>query len=247
MDSADAIPFEPVPEGLPGLWNRPQNAERRFAVLLAHGAGAPMDHPFLDRMADSLSRAGGSVLRFDYPYMAQRRRGGARRPPDRADVLLAAHRAALELLRAEEGDLPVFLAGKSMGGRMASHVALEDGDLRGLVLLGYPLHPAGKPDRVRSDHFPAWNTPSLFVQGTRDALCERALLERELTALPAEHRVHWIEDGDHSFAVRKKSGRSSDAALDEVAEVAASWLVERSTQGLHDRGSGNDFRAQEGM
>ena len=220
------IPFAPSGEdGLPALVDEPAG-EPRYALLLAHGAGAPMDHPFLERFARGFAGAGGRVLRFDYPYMAQRRRDGTRRPPDRAEKLLEAHRAALAALRERASGQPTFLAGKSMGGRIASHLALRE-DVAGLVLLGYPLHPPKQPERLRSEHFGDWRTPTLFVQGTRDALCEPALLERELAALAAPCEVHWIADGDHSFEVRRSSGRTNAQALDEAVEAAVTWVAAR--------------------
>lgn len=202
-----------------------------FGVLLAHGAGAPMDHPFLEHFAGELEQAGGVVLRFDYPYMAARRSGASRRPPDRAPVLLAAHRAAIANARERFGDLPLFLMGKSMGSRMAAMLLADPSesisDVAGLIALGYPLHPAGKPDRLRDDFFPDLKTPSLFIQGTRDALCTRAILEDSLPRLGGPFEVHWIEDGDHSFEVPKRSGRTTQAALDEAQEVLAGWIAGR--------------------
>jgi predicted alpha/beta-hydrolase family hydrolase len=221
------IPFAPRGEaGLPGLWDEPQG-EARFALLLAHGAGAPMDHPFLTFFARAFAEVGGRVLRFDYPYMAQRREGGSRRPPDRQPVLLDAHRAALDALKERTSGLPLFLAGKSMGGRMASQLATEAGLCAGLVLLGYPLHPPKKPERLRIEHWPELTAPTLFVQGTRDALCERRLLESALERLAAPHRVVWIEDGDHSLEVRRSSGRSAEEALQEARQACVGWLEER--------------------
>lgn len=220
----------PGPE-LPALLDRPEG-RARFAVLLAHGAGAPMDHPFLERVATDLAGAGGIVLRFDYPYMAARRAGANRRPPDRAPVLLAAHAAAIDAARDLAGSQPLFLAGKSMGSRMAAMSLAGEGTERasgiaGLIALGYPLHPPGKPDRLRDGFFGNLDSPCLFVQGTRDALCTRELLEASAAHLAGPNRLHWIEDGDHSLEVRKRSGRSSEEALAEATAAVVAWIEQQ--------------------
>ncbi len=216
---------------LPALLDRPAG-QARFAVLLAHGAGAPMDHPFLERVAGDLAQAGGIVLRFDYPYMAARRAGANRRPPDRAPVLLAAHAAAIDAARKQAGSLPLFLAGKSLGSRIAAMSLAGEGtqparELAGLVAFGYPLHPAGKPDQLRDGFFGNLEAPCLFVQGTRDALCTRELLELSIERLPGPKVVHWTEDGDHSLEVRKSSGRTSEEALAEADAAVVAWIEQQ--------------------
>ena len=161
--------------------------------------------------------------------MAARRTGANRRPPDRAPILLAAHAAAIDAAREQAGPLPLILAGKSMGSRMAAMSLAGEGaepvgGIAGLVALGYPLHPPGKPDRLRDSFFGSLDTPCLFVQGTRDALCTRELLENSLKRLPGSKTVHWIEDGDHSLEVRKRSGRSSEEALAEAKAAVVAWI-----------------------
>jgi predicted alpha/beta-hydrolase family hydrolase len=140
------------------------------AVALAHGAGAPMDSPFMNTIAAGLGAAGIRVARFEFPYMRRPRETGERRPPDREPAL---RQAWLEAIAALGGAERLVIGGKSMGGRMASLVA-DEAAVRGLVCLGYPFHPPGQPDRLRTAHLRELRTPTLIVQGTRDALGSRA-------------------------------------------------------------------------
>jgi len=185
-------------------------------VVLAHGAGAPMDSPFLEYVTAGLATRGLRVVRFEFPYM-QARREGRRPPPDREPVLLDRWRAVL----AELGGRPPVIGGKSLGGRMASLLADEVG-ARGLVCLGYPFHPPGKPQRLRVAHLESLRTPTLVVQGTRDALgsCEEVAGYR----LSRSIRVHWVEDGDHSLKPRARSGRSERQNLDEAVDAVAQFV-----------------------
>ena len=192
-------------------------------VLLAHGAGVPMDSPFMQHVAEGLAASGRHpVLCFNYAYAERMRIEGKRRPPDRRPGLEAVHRAALAWLEERTGRRPV-LAGKSMGGRMSSYLAAE-GEGSGLLLYGYPLHPAAKPEKIRSEHFPSLAQPALFLQGTRDALATPALLEEQLETYGGQLAVHWIEEGDHDFAVPKRTGRSREEVLDELVRVSLEWL-----------------------
>jgi predicted alpha/beta-hydrolase family hydrolase len=190
--------------------------ERGRILALAHGAGAPMDAPFMDAFARGLADRGLRVVRFEFPYMQRRRESGTRRPPDREAALRATW---LDVIAKLGGAAGLILGGKSMGGRIASLLADEVGAL-GLVCLGYPFHPPGRPERPRVAHLAALRTPTLIVQGTRDSLGSRDEVER-YTLSPAI-RVYWCEDGDHSLKPRKSSGRSEEQNLAEaVAEVAA--------------------------
>lgn len=214
---------------LPALLDRP-DGEPSAACLLAHGAGAPMDHPFLEHFATGLARAGVLVLRFDYAYMAQRRSGGKRRPPERAPALLAAHRDALASLRAAAGELPLILGGKSMGSRMSAMLVAGEqteavANVAGWFALGYPLHPAGKPDRLRDGFFERIGIPTLVVQGTRDALGSAERVRASLQRISGPARCIAIEDGDHSLEVRKSSGRSTPEALQEALEALVEWIA----------------------
>jgi uncharacterized protein len=195
-----------------------------MTLILAHGAGAPMDSPFMNTFARGLAERSlgmARVARFEFPYMRGRREG-RRRPPDREPVLLQAWRDAVEALG---GGDRVVIGGKSMGGRMASLVADEIG-VRGLVCLGYPFHPPGKPETLRVKHLAALRTPTLIVQGTRDALGAREEVEG-YTLSPAI-RLVWLEDGDHSFKPRVSSGHTEAGHLAAAVEAVAGFLGERT-------------------
>lgn len=204
-------------------------------VVLTHGAGGPawrlapgapgqeLDEPALEKVARGLAAAGLRVARFEFPYMAARRADGKRRPPDRQPVLLDTWRAVVAQLG---GGRPspldhrtgVVIGGASMGGRMASLVADELG-VRGLVCLGYPFHPPGKPTQLRTAHLAGLRTPALIVQGTRDPFGGPDEVARY--SLSPAIRVVWIEDGDHGLAPRRASGRTRAQNLAEaVARVA---------------------------
>ena len=213
----------PQVDRVAGVLHEPQGERRARAVLLAHGAGSDMDAPFLVAIASGLAARGFAVLRFRYPYMELRARGGSRRPPDAAPLLEATHTAALaELARHVGGERPL-LAGKSLGGRIGTHLAAKGADASGLVLLGYPLHPARKPERERSEHFPAIVQPALFLQGTRDALCELARLERALAHFGGRATLSIIEEADHSFSVPKSSGRTPEQVREDLVERIDAW------------------------
>lgn len=192
------------------------------ALVLAHGAGNDMDSPFMAHMATGLAIAGFDVCRFNFLYSER-----GRRAPDRPAVLEETYRSVLESVRAARPGTDFFIGGKSMGGRIASHIAAEGEAVDGLVFLGYPLHPPGKPERRRAAHLAEIKVPMLFVEGTRDPFCPLETLEEVLADLVAESAVAVIDDGDHSFKVRKSSGRSTDQALDEVVAAVAEWLKER--------------------
>lgn len=184
--------------------------------LFAHGAGAPMDSHFMDVIAKGLAEQGIRVARFEFPYMVQRRMNGGRRPPNRQPELIESFSEALASIKG-----PCVVGGKSMGGRMASILASEatHSNIHGVVALGYPFHPAGKPDKLRVDHFASLALPMLIVQGTRDALGNRE--EVQALSLPRKARVLWLEDGDHDLKPRKKSGFTHEQHLSAtIAEVA---------------------------
>ena len=198
------------------LWDGPKRGAAR--VLLAHGAGAGMESPFMTMIARELAARGVGVARFEFPYM-RRRQQGVRVPPDRAPVLLDAFRSAVQELAGMNGAGKLVIGGKSMGGRMASMVADELG-ARGLVCLGYPFHPPAQPDKLRVEHLATLRTPTLIVQGTRDSFGTRADVRKY--KLSAAIRIEWIEDGNHDLAPRKRAGFDPVAArerwLSEVAE-----------------------------
>jgi predicted alpha/beta-hydrolase family hydrolase len=192
------------------------------AVLLAHGAGVDMHAVTLTTFADALAGAGIPTLRFNFPYMT-----AGRRSPDRAPVLLAAvHDAAAVLAhRARVAPERVVLGGRSMGGRYCS-LAVGDPDdpvpALGLVLLGYPLHPPGKPEQLRVEHFPRLRAPCLFVSGTRDAFGTPDELKAAAKHIKGKVRWHWIDTADHGFKPLKSSGLTPASVLDAAAaEVVA--------------------------
>ena len=193
------------------------------AFALAPGAGTTMESPFLVTMADRLAARGHAVMRFNFGYQER----GSRRP-DPKKALVATYRAAAEALRARaRGCDRLVIGGRSMGGRMASMLAAEGYACDGLVLLGYPLHPAGKPHELRDEHLPRVPAPMLFVQGTRDALCDLALLRPVLARVGPSAALLEIEGGDHSFEVRKKDGRTYEEVLDQIVNGVDAFLTAR--------------------
>tara|TARA_R110000772_G_scaffold268571_1_gene396523 strand:+ start:271776 stop:272405 length:630 start_codon:yes stop_codon:yes gene_type:complete len=194
-----------------------------LTVALAHGAGAPMDNPYMDAFAEGLAARGLRCARFEFPYMAQRRDDGKKRPPNPARVLLETWREVI----GEIGRDNLVIGGKSMGGRMASMVAseleAEGTPVRGVVCLGYPFHPPGKPDKLRTEHLETLKTKTLICQGTRDPFGTEA----DVPGYPLSKaiRLMWLADGDHGFKPRKASGRTEaqnwDAALDAIQAFCA--------------------------
>lgn len=186
-----------------------------------------MDAELLAHVAGALAERGLPVLRFNYAYTERMAREGRRRPPDRRPVLEAVHRAALAALRARYPERRIVLAGKSMGGRIASYLSAGGADDSALLFLGYPLHPPKKPEKLRSEHFGALAVPALFLQGTRDALCDLGLLRRELERFGGIATLRVVEGADHDFRVLKRSGRTRAEVLVELVEAIDEW--ERST------------------
>ncbi len=190
-------------------------------LALAHGAGAPMESPFMTAFAAGLAgRSHGRwrIARFEFPFMAARRAGGRKRPPDTQAKLLDAWRAVIAALGAKR----LAVGGKSLGGRMASMVADEAG-VRGLVCLGYPFHPPGKPERLRVAHLTALNTPTLIVQGTRDPLGR--FEEIAGYALSPCIRLHWVAGAGHDLIPPKSSGQSAEQAWGDAMDAIADFLT----------------------
>jgi len=194
-------------------------AQAPLTVALAHGAGAPMDSPFMNRVAAGLAARGHRVVRFEFAYMAARRTGGRRGAPDREPVLRARWKEIVERLG---GGSRVVIGGKSMGGRIASLIA-DEVRARGLVCLGYPFHPPGAPQKLRTAHLADLRTPTLVVQGTRDAFGTRDDVAGY--RLSPAIRVHWIEGGDHSFKPPARSGRTEAGNVDEAIAAAAGFVA----------------------
>ena len=195
-------------------------------VALAHGAGAAMDSPFMNAMAEGLAGRDMRVARFEFPYMAARREGASKRAPNREAVLRETWLHVIAALGTER----LVIGGKSMGGRIASLVADEVG-VKGLVCLGYPFHPAGKPDQLRVAHLRTLRTPTLIVQGERDAFGNRE--EVGGYSLSSAIRIHWIADGDHSLKPRQKSGRTQQQNWQEVIQVVADFVNDLPDTGHH--------------
>lgn len=190
-------------------------------IVLAHGAGAGMSHPFMTSMAELLSETGVSTLRFQFPCME----AGSKRP-DRPATAHAAIRAAVRKAAKLAPALPLFAGGKSFGGRMTSQAQALDPlpGVRGLVFLGFPLHPSGKPSVERAAHLRDIHIPQLFLQGTRDALAEPALLRKVMKRLGKRATYRPVAQADHSFAVLVRSGRTNQEVLAELAEASADWI-----------------------
>lgn len=194
------------------------------AVLLAHGAGSDHRASALVAVADALAAVGIPSLCFDFPY-----RAAGRRAPDRPPVLAAATREAASELTRRSGVPPerLVLGGRSMGGRVASLIVADEADPQpalGLLLLGYPLHPAGKPERRRDGHFTRLDVPVCFVSGTRDSLAPRAELTRAVRKVAGPVTLHWLESADHGYRPLKASGRSTDDVFAEAAETSVTWV-----------------------
>jgi uncharacterized protein len=187
--------------------------EGRTGILLAHGAGTSQDHPFLVHLRDSLATAGHLVMTFNYAYSER----GAKRP-DATAKLLAVHRAAAEILAPKVDRL--ILAGRSMGGRMATYLVAEAYPADGVILYAYPLHPAGKEDRLRVEQFPDVEVPLLFFQGTRDALSRMALFDQHIRPLP-KATVEILEGADHSF---RGGGWTEPRIVAHLTEVSSRWI-----------------------
>lgn len=202
-----------------GLFERP--AEPFALYVMAHGAGAGMRHRFLQGMAEALAAAGVATLRFDFPYTTKRQRR-----PDPQPVLEATVRSACAEARALAPDLPLFAGGKSMGGRMSSNAAAREPlpALRGLVFLGFPLHPRKTAATGRADHLRALTLPLLFLQGTRDELAEIGLMRELAASLGPRATLREVEGADHSFALRKSAGKSEAQVHGELAGAIAGWM-----------------------
>jgi hypothetical protein len=195
---------------------------RATAVILAHGAGSDMHAPFMSAIHAGLAARGSVTVKFNFPY---KERGN--RVPDRAPVLEACYRRVLEAVCQDPDIAPprVVIGGKSLGGRMASHLAAQGAEVAGVLLHGYPLHPAGKPEQLRVAHLDKIRVPMLFFAGTRDALCTLDRLRQTITRLPASVDLHIIEGGDHSFKVPKSMHREPAAVWDEIITTSADWLA----------------------
>ncbi|AGP81437.1 MULTISPECIES: alpha/beta family hydrolase [Alteromonas] len=194
-------------------------------LVLGHGAGAGKEHDFMQDMAQALVSKGIAVVLFNFPYMQTINSTGKRRPPDKAEKLMAHFDALIE--HCSIGiealhNMPVFIGGKSMGGRMATMVYESVSNVKGAIALGYPFHPPGKPDKTRTEHLLSATKPLIIIQGERDTFGTKA--EVESYALPSEIQCAFLEDGDHSFKPRKASGKTQQEHIEKAATLTAAFI-----------------------
>lgn len=199
--------------------------DARACYVLAHGAGAGMTHSFMGAVAQGLADRGMATLRYQFPYMER----GSRRP-DTPRIAHATVRAACAEAAQRLPGMPLFAGGKSFGGRMTSQAQAASPlpGVRGLVFLGFPLHPAGKPSDERAAHLAEVDVPMLFLQGSRDELASLDLLRPMIQQLGARATLHVFDDADHSFHVPARSGRRDAQVLDEVLDTLAAWIDEQT-------------------
>ena len=191
----------------------------RYMVMLAHGAGTNMNHTFMRAFAEELSALGCLVIRFNFPYVE----AGRKAPGSPNSAILAIDKVAEFAL--SEFSLPLFMIGKSYGGRMQSHWSAQNpnSDLRGLVYLGFPLHPPGNIGTSRANHLSAITVPQLFLQGTKDKLATRQLIDDVVGTL-SKANIHMIEDADHSFKVPKRTGKTHEEIISELVQKSNQWI-----------------------
>ena len=207
------------------LLEAPRDA--RACYVFAHGAGAGMNHSFMAALARALAERGIASLRFNFPFMEQ----GSKRPDSPAVAHEAIRKAVAEAGTRLPG-IALFAGGKSFGGRMTSQAqAMEPlPGVRGLVFVGFPLHPAGKPSIERAKHLADVTIPMLFLQGTRDALADMELVRETTTKLGSGASLHVVEGADHAFHVLARSGRNDARVLDELADTMTGWMISLSSR-----------------
>ncbi len=203
-------------------WFKSATGKARAQFIFAHGAGAGSDSEFMQTMAKLISQHNIDVALFDFQYMQIAKDTDKRRPPDRAPKLLAYF---AEVLAECQPELPLFIGGKSMGGRMASMLSTEQGvaSITGVIAFGYPFHPPGKPEKLRIDHFVEIPCPFLVLQGERDTFGNQQELAELKMINPPE--IKWLKDGDHSLKPRKKSGITEQENLQQAADYAAQFII----------------------
>jgi len=201
------------------LIDGPKTASKSF--LFAHGAGAAMDSTFMQRVAEGVAASGIRVIRFEFPYMQRRRETGKRGAPDPPRVLMQSYHDAIDQAG---GGSKLVIAGKSLGGRIASMVA-DEAKVLGIVCLGYPFHPPGQPEKTRTKHLENLRTPALILQGARDSFG----LPEDVAGykLSPAIRIEWLEDGDHSFKPRVRSGRTETDNLNAAIKLVADFIAAR--------------------
>lgn len=205
------------------VWRIPETypARRRTAIILAHGAGNGMDHPFINHFHESFAERGFLSVKFNFPY-----REAGRKAPDRLPTLQATFRSVADAVRTDPELAPdaLYLAGKSLGGRVASHLAAAGEPCRGLIVLGYPLHTANRPEKLRVDHWPRLTCPLLIVQGSRDTLGDLTALRTHVPCIPGPVTLHVIEGGNHSLQRPAAMKSSPEETWSEAVAVVADWV-----------------------
>jgi len=190
-------------------------------VILAHGAGSHMEHKTLEWLAGMVRESGASVARFNFLYRAQ-----GKGMPDRMPLLIETYRAVIYSVREKLAPESLIIGGHSMGGRVASMLESEEAAADGLLLFGYPLHPPGQPEKLRDAHLAAIKTPALQINGTQDDFCTPEIMSRVAESLnPAIWKLHWIEGADHSYTVKKSSGRTRKEVESEIVDNLQSWFA----------------------
>lgn len=201
--------------------------QRQGTLILAHGAGAPMDSPFMNELTSALNQQGIDVVRFEFPYMQQRRDSGKKRPPDRQPVLLESWQDVYrQVASMEKLAKPLLIGGKSMGGRMATLIA-ETLDAAGVCCFGYPFHPPGKLQHMRTEHLKTLQIPTLIIQGTRDPFGKPDELSGE--SLSETVTIEWLEAGDHDFKPTVRSGFTQSEHIVSAAKAVAKFIQQRIT------------------
>ena len=203
------------------LGERAEGASAESVLVLGHGASTSMEHRTLENLAATFLANGLSVVRFNFLYMEKKKS-----PPDRMPRLMECFSSVVEHVRREVGPKRLFIGGHSMGGRTASMMAAEGFACDGLVLLAYPLHPAGQPEKLRDAHLPQIVQPILCLNGTRDELCQQELMQQVLDRLPSTFTMHWLQGADHGFHVQKRSGRTEEEVMQEIGEVSRKWAAQ---------------------
>lgn len=197
------------------LQNGPEAAldTNKVTILFTHGSGAPMDTDFMNYFAEKLGNQGHNIIRFEFPFMAERRTTGKKRPPDRAPKLLEFWQEVID----QHPQRPLYIMGKSLGGRMASMIA-DEMNVTGTICLGYPFHPPGNPEKTRTAHLESAKTPCLIIQGTRDPFGRPD--EVEHYSLSDKIKVYWSENGNHNLTPRIRSGRTEEQNwLEAIAAI----------------------------
>jgi predicted alpha/beta-hydrolase family hydrolase len=207
------------PDRTTAAWDPPEASAPAPVLVLAHGAGGQMNDRGMLALSQVLRDRGFGVVRFDFFYRAARRGR-----PDPMPRLLECYRAVVARAREELSPRVLVLGGRSMGGRAASVLVSQGAPCDGLLLLAYPLHPPGHPEKLRIEHLPAIAVPVLCVNGTRDPFCDRSLMERTLAGLGSNWHMRWIDGADHSFHVLKSSGRTDAHVLHEIASETTAWM-----------------------